>query len=84
MYAHFIAKIQTCITKKYVYNYTCACVILPEELGGTDAQKLLKLEMHHLVADHGPLDTCSLCSVSLRPSYMAYHRKYNCDDEKAS
>ena len=83
MYTQVTAKIHASGPVKYHYDYECGCDILPEELGGCDAQKFLKRSMHHLIADHVPLIKCSRCSVFLPPGEMEYHRKYNCDDEKA-
>ena len=66
---------------KYDCIYTCGCDILPEELEGFDA---LKQTMHFNTAGHVSLKKCSRCSVILPPIHMSYHRKYKCDDEKAS
>ena len=70
MYAQEIAHITPSDTVPCDYNYTCGCDILPEELGGCDEQKLLRVTMHTIIADHELLDKCSRCSVFLPPSLM--------------
>ena len=66
IYAQYLAQFRN----RHDKNYLCGCDMLPEELGGSDAQKILNLEMHFIMADHMPLSECSYCSVFLPPSVL--------------
>ena len=40
--------------------------------------------LHHILADHKPLQRCILCGVVLLEDFLLLHLSHDCDDSKAS